>query len=55
MHLQIKLLRVLQEQEIERVGGTRQIKLNVRVISATNADLEEQVREGSSVKISTIA
>jgi transcriptional regulator with GAF, ATPase, and Fis domain len=45
-HLQMKLLRVLQEQEIERVGGTRQIKLNVRVISATNADLEERVREG---------
>ncbi|TLM64776.1 MAG: sigma-54-dependent Fis family transcriptional regulator [Deltaproteobacteria bacterium] len=46
LHLQMKLLRVLQEQEIERVGGTRRIKLNVRVISATNADLEEQVREG---------
>ncbi|MCM2263692.1 MAG: sigma-54 dependent transcriptional regulator [Desulfuromonadales bacterium] len=46
LHLQMKLLRVLQEQEIERVGGTRQIKLNVRVISATNADLEERVREG---------
>lgn len=46
MHLQMKLLRVLQEQEIERVGGTRQIKLNVRVISATNADLEDRVREG---------
>ena len=45
-HLQMKLLRVLQEQEIERVGGTRWIKLNVRVISATNADLEEQVRQG---------
>ena len=46
LHLQMKLLRVLQEQEIERVGGTRQIKLNVRVISATNCDLEDQVREG---------
>jgi DNA-binding NtrC family response regulator len=45
-HLQMKLLRVLQEQEIERVGGTRSIKLNVRVISATNADLEEQVQQG---------
>jgi DNA-binding NtrC family response regulator len=46
LHLQMKLLRVLQEQEIERVGGNRRIKLNVRVISATNADLDEQVRQG---------
>ncbi len=46
MHLQMKLLRVLQEQEVERVGSSKKIKLNVRVISATNADLEEQVREG---------
>lgn len=46
MHLQMKLLRVLQEQEIERVGGNRKIKLDVRVISATNADLEQDVREG---------
>ncbi len=46
MHLQMKLLRVLQEQEIERVGSSRKIKLNVRVISATNLDLEAQVRRG---------
>ncbi len=46
LHLQMKLLRVLQEQEIERVGGTRKIKLNVRVISATNSDLEQQVLQG---------
>lgn len=45
-HLQMKLLRVLQEQEIERVGGNKRIKLNVRVISATNANLEDEVREG---------
>lgn len=45
-HLQVKLLRVLQEHEIERVGGTRTISLDVRVISATNADLEELVRQG---------
>ncbi len=44
--LQSKLLRVLQEQEVERVGATRTVKLDVRVISATNADLEEQVRQG---------
>jgi len=47
MHLQIKLLRVLQEHEVERVGTSRRIKLNVRVISATNADLEEQVKKGN--------
>lgn len=47
MHLQSKLLRILQEQEVERVGSTKSIKLDVRVISATNADLEEQVRLGS--------
>jgi len=46
LHLQIKLLRVLQEQELERVGSGRTIKLNVRVISATNATLEEEVRNG---------
>ncbi|HDR47093.1 MAG TPA: sigma-54-dependent Fis family transcriptional regulator [Geoalkalibacter subterraneus] len=45
-HLQMKLLRVLQEQEIERIGTTRKVKLNVRVVSATNADLEGQVKKG---------
>jgi DNA-binding NtrC family response regulator len=46
IHLQTKLLRVLQEQEVERVGGSKKIKLNVRVISATNADLESLVANG---------
>lgn len=46
MHLQTKLLRVLQEQEVERVGSTRPIKLDVRVISATNNTLEEEVKAG---------
>jgi len=46
LHLQSKMLRVLQEQEIERVGSSRPVKLNVRVISATNANLEEEVRRG---------
>jgi DNA-binding NtrC family response regulator len=45
--LQMKLLRVLQEHEIERVGSGTKIKLNVRVISATNADLEEEVKKGN--------
>lgn len=46
LHLQTKLLRVLQEQELERVGSTKKIKLNVRVISATNANLEEEIEQG---------
>jgi len=44
--LQGKLLRVLQEQEIRRVGGTKDIKVNVRVIAASNADLETAVVQG---------
>ncbi|MCK4508400.1 MAG: sigma-54-dependent Fis family transcriptional regulator [Desulfuromonadales bacterium] len=43
LQLQMKLLRVLQEQEVERVGSTRRTKLDVRVISATHANLEEMV------------
>ena len=44
---QVRLLRVLQEKEIERVGGTKPIKIDVRVIAATNRNLEELVRNGS--------
>jgi PAS domain S-box-containing protein len=43
---QVKLLRVLQEQEFEPIGTSRTIKVNVRVVAATNRDLEELVREG---------
>ncbi len=43
---QTKLLRVLQHHEFERVGGTRPIKADIRVIAATNSDLERAVREG---------
>ncbi|NHZ99824.1 propionate catabolism operon regulatory protein PrpR [Massilia sp. CCM 8734] len=44
--LQTRLLRVLEEREVVRVGGTRPIAINVRVISATHCDLEQRVREG---------
>ena len=43
---QIKLLRVLQEREFERVGGTATMKTNVRVITATNRDLEQLISQG---------
>ena len=45
--LQAKILRVLQEREIERVGGTRRIPVDVRVIAATNADLRKAIQGGS--------
>ncbi|MFT5642835.1 MAG: propionate catabolism operon transcriptional regulator [Janthinobacterium sp.] len=44
--LQTRLLRVLEEREVVRVGGTRPIAINVRIISATHCDLEARVREG---------
>jgi transcriptional regulator with GAF, ATPase, and Fis domain len=46
LQLQVKLLRVLQERQMERVGGTQPIKLDIRLIAATNRNLEEEVRAG---------
>jgi transcriptional regulator with PAS, ATPase and Fis domain len=45
--LQAKLLRVLQQREMERVGGTKTIKLDLRVLAATNRNLEEAVKKGA--------
>ncbi len=45
MSMQARLLRVLQEKKIIRVGGTRQIDIDVRILAATNRDLQEEVRE----------
>jgi formate hydrogenlyase transcriptional activator len=45
LHLQAKLLRAVQEQEIERVGGNRTIRVDVRIVAATNRDLNEMVEQ----------
>jgi DNA-binding NtrC family response regulator len=47
MALQMKMLRVLQEREFERIGDTRTIKVDVRIVAATNADLLKMVKEGT--------
>jgi len=47
LNMQAKLLRVLQEREIERVGGNETIKLNLRVVAATNRDLDAMMNEGT--------
>ncbi len=46
-HLQAKLLRVIQEREIDRVGGTQPIKVDIRLIATSNRDLEEAIRDGT--------
>jgi DNA-binding NtrC family response regulator len=46
LETQVKLLRVLQQKEIERIGGKAPVKLNIRIIAATNRNLEKEVAEG---------
>ncbi|MEH7345917.1 sigma 54-interacting transcriptional regulator [Bacillus sp. JJ1532] len=46
LNMQVKLLRVLQEREVTRIGGVRPISINVRIITATNKDLREMVNQG---------
>ncbi|MCB6367850.1 sigma 54-interacting transcriptional regulator, partial [Intestinibacillus massiliensis] len=47
IHLQSKLLRVLQERELMRVGGSKTISLDIRLIAATNRDLKKAIEEGA--------
>jgi len=47
LHLQVKLLRVLQDQEFHRVGGVKPIKVNARIVAATNRNLKKMVEEGT--------
>jgi two-component system nitrogen regulation response regulator NtrX len=53
--MQAKLLRVLEEGEVERVGGAGSVRVDARVVVATHRNLEELVRSGAFVRISTIA
>jgi DNA-binding NtrC family response regulator len=47
MDAQVKLLRVLEERKVTRIGGTKQIPVNVRILAATNRNLEEEVKQGN--------
>jgi len=51
--IQAKLLRCLQEGEFERVGGTETLRVDVRLVAATNQDLVEAIRPGASARTST--
>ena len=46
MNMQVKLLRVIQEKEVERIGGSHPISLDVRIVAATNQNLEELIQQG---------
>ncbi len=46
LHLQVKILRVIQERTFERIGGIKPVKVDIRVIAATNKNLEQEVKEG---------
>ena len=46
IHLQVKLLRVIQERKIQRLGGTQSIPINARILAATNKNLEERIQQG---------
>lgn len=50
LHMQVKLLRVLEEKEIMRIGGVSTIKVNPRIIAATNKDLYDLVEKASLEK-----
>src|SRR5690606_7627509 len=47
LHMQVRLLRVLQESQLTRVGGVEPIETDVRIVAATNRDLEHQVEQGT--------
>ncbi|MBU8919048.1 sigma 54-interacting transcriptional regulator [Bacillus sp. FJAT-29953] len=47
LDMQVKLLRVLQEREVCRIGGNKPIKVNIRIVAATNSDLEDMVKQGT--------
>lgn len=47
LDMQVKFLRVVQEQEVERIGGNRPVKIDVRIVAATNRNLEEMVKQKS--------
>jgi Nif-specific regulatory protein len=47
LHLQVKLLRVIEQKEIDRIGGKAPIKIDIRIIAASNRDLEDEIKKGN--------